>query len=94
MNESSTVYQVLPAVFSMQVKKCGQAEVKPCNLDQASISFETSDPSGELRVVNLMEACEHSWPWQVSLQSEENHYCSGTLLDERWVLTARHCRAE
>ncbi|XP_058273094.1 ovochymase-1 isoform X4 [Hemibagrus wyckioides] len=81
--------------FRYEIKStCGQAEVKPCNLDQGSIGFETSDPSGELRVVNLMEACPHSWPWQVSLQSEENHYCSGTLIDERWVLTARHCRAE
>ncbi|XP_058273091.1 ovochymase-1 isoform X1 [Hemibagrus wyckioides] len=84
----------LPPSSEAAVKKCGQAEVKPCNLDQGSIGFETSDPSGELRVVNLMEACPHSWPWQVSLQSEENHYCSGTLIDERWVLTARHCRAE
>ncbi|KAK3517805.1 hypothetical protein QTP70_018968 [Hemibagrus guttatus] len=81
-------WQLLP------VQKCGQAEVKPCSLDQGFIGFETSDPTGELRVVNLMEACAHSWPWQVSLQSEENHYCSGTLIDERWVLTARHCRAE
>ncbi|KAK2832200.1 hypothetical protein Q7C36_015662 [Tachysurus vachellii] len=84
----------LPAVFSIQVKKCGQAEVKACKLDQDCVGFETSEPNGELRVVNLTEACPHSWPWQVSLQSEENHYCSGTLIDERWVLTARHCRAE
>lgn len=81
-------------MFPMQVKKCGQAEERACNLDQGCVGFETSEPNGELRVVNLTEACPHSWPWQVSLQSEENHYCSGTLIDERWVLTARHCRAE
>ncbi|KAF4079811.1 hypothetical protein AMELA_G00182570 [Ameiurus melas] len=77
-----------------EVKNCGQAEVKPCRLDQGFVGFESSDPSGELRVANVTEACPHSWPWQVSLQSEELHYCSGTLIDERWVLTARHCRAE
>lgn len=76
----------------MQVKKCGQAEVKPCKLDQGTLGFESSDPGGELRVVNVTEACPHSWPWQVSLQSEDQQYCSGTLIDELWVLAARHCR--
>lgn len=78
----------------MQVKQCGHARVKPCRLDQGYVDFDSPDPSGELRLVNVTEACPHSWPWQVSLQNEDQHYCSGTLIDERWVLTARHCRVE
>ncbi|XP_026778585.3 ovochymase-1 [Pangasianodon hypophthalmus] len=78
----------------LAVKQCGHAEVKPCRLDQGYVGFESSEPSGELKVVNVTEACPHSWPWQVSLQSGDDHYCSGTLIDERWVLTTRHCRAE
>ncbi|KAI5093953.1 ovochymase-1 precursor, partial [Silurus meridionalis] len=78
---------------TMDVKNCGKAEVEPCKLDHGYVGLKSS-ASGEMRLVNVTEACPHSWPWQVSLQSEGTHYCSGTLIDERWVLTARHCRAE
>ncbi|XP_060759369.1 ovochymase-1 [Neoarius graeffei] len=86
------INSVIDAVRSMQVTKCGQAKVKPCRLDQGYIGFKSTEPSGEQRLVNLTEACPHSWPWQVSLQREDSHYCSGTLIDKCWALTSRHCR--
>ena len=27
------------------------------------------------------------WPWQVSLQYYEEHYCGGSLISKRWVST-------
>ncbi|XP_043272452.1 chymotrypsin-1-like [Venturia canescens] len=43
------------------------------------------------RVVGGHEAPEHAYPYQVSLQRSERHFCSGSILNKRYVLTAAHC---
>ncbi|XP_059189016.1 chymotrypsin-like elastase family member 2A [Centropristis striata] len=47
------------------------------------------------RVVAGEDAKPHSWPWQISLQSDSSgrwrHICGGTLISSDWVLTAAHC---
>jgi secreted trypsin-like serine protease len=42
------------------------------------------------RIVGGVEAIPNSWPWTVSLQLRD-HFCGGTLIDTRHVLTAAHC---
>jgi len=48
--------------------------------------------SGNARIVGGEEAIPHSWPWQVSLRKPSYwHFCGGTIISKRWVVTAAHC---
>ncbi|XP_053881031.1 serine protease 27-like [Malaclemys terrapin pileata] len=43
------------------------------------------------RILNGQNAKDGAWPWQVSVQMFGSHICGGTLISERWVVSAAQC---
>ncbi|XDV13434.1 hypothetical protein PO909_001836 [Leuciscus waleckii] len=45
------------------------------------------------KIIGGQNATAGSWPWQASIQSVSfgGYYCSGTLINKKWVLSAASC---
>ncbi|KAJ1125857.1 hypothetical protein NDU88_004274 [Pleurodeles waltl] len=43
------------------------------------------------RIVGGQDAAKGEWPWQASVQVNGKHVCGGTLITNRWVVSAAHC---
>ncbi|XP_076245949.1 trypsin-1 [Calliopsis andreniformis] len=43
------------------------------------------------KLVGGQDATPHEFPWMVSISRKGGHFCGGTILNSRFVLTAAHC---
>ncbi|XP_053680075.1 brachyurin-like [Anopheles nili] len=56
--------------------------------------------SARLRIIDGTLANVHEFPYQVSMQwnfnngSRPRHFCSGSIINPNWILTAAHCSPE
>ncbi|KAM8980795.1 transmembrane protease serine 12-like [Sarcophilus harrisii] len=62
-------------------KKCGRVPLK--------------NDLEESRIIGGHQAQSGSWPWIVSLQviyaNYSTHFCGGSLIKNKWIITAAHC---
>lgn len=48
-------------------------------------------PQLDGRIVGGFEIDIRQAPWQVSLHTDGSHFCGGSIIGDKWVLTAAHC---
>ncbi|XP_048357595.1 trypsin-like [Sphaerodactylus townsendi] len=70
----------------------GTAPLTPAITVISEQLVKTAAAQPESRVVGGSTCTEHSQPWHVALYDRNRFFCSGSLLNKQWVLTAAHCK--
>uniref|UniRef100_A0A182QS42 trypsin n=1 Tax=Anopheles farauti TaxID=69004 RepID=A0A182QS42_9DIPT len=52
---------------------------------------ECPSPEGMERIIGGTDAKDGEAPYQVSLRNFNKHFCGGSIIGDRWILTANHC---
>ncbi|XP_053550796.1 serine protease 33 isoform X2 [Bombina bombina] len=55
------------------------------------VIVECGNPQDQSRIMGGESALNGAWPWQVSLRYNGFHFCGGSLISKKWVISAAHC---
>ncbi|XP_037775490.1 uncharacterized protein LOC119572447 [Penaeus monodon] len=64
------------------------------SLIEPRVNFDDKCKCGQKaasRIVGGVTTGVNEWPWQAALMYESQHFCGGSLINDRYVLTAAHC---
>ncbi|XP_029437568.1 serine protease 55-like [Rhinatrema bivittatum] len=77
---------VLPWIIGTCRADCGfRADYDGLPPGNSSYGFHQS------RIIGGRDALPGEWPWAVSLQIGNRHFCGGSILNSWWILTAAYC---
>ncbi len=43
------------------------------------------------KIIHGENASNYTWSWTISLRDRKGHFCGGSILNEKYVITAAHC---
>ncbi|XP_046847013.1 transmembrane protease serine 6-like isoform X2 [Xenia sp. Carnegie-2017] len=64
------------------------------SFSRQNCGVKTIEAHGRMkRVIGGYTSKMNSWPWIVNMIDKDNlrQYCSGVIIDEKWILTVAHC---
>lgn len=79
---------ILPLTFALFSSQATMGQ------DGPSQHINESNAPDDVQISGGREAQPGAWPWQAALLINDDHefqFCGGSLIHERWVLTAAHC---
>ncbi|XP_029437821.1 serine protease 55-like [Rhinatrema bivittatum] len=81
---------LLPWIIGTCRAECG------FRADYDGLSEDNSSSRGfrQSRIIGGRDALPGEWPWAVSLQIWNQHFCAGSILNAWWIISAAHCLSD
>jgi secreted trypsin-like serine protease len=80
----------LAAVFATFVTACS-TDVSDVGADAIDAAIAENAGADEKAIVGGVDVAIADHPWQISLQQNGGHFCGGSIISDRWIMTAQHC---
>jgi chymotrypsin len=65
--------------------------IEPVEIAPGDLNMTRARAAGQEHIVGGGEALKYAYPWMVALLIDNKHFCGGSLINKRYVLTAAHC---